>query len=102
MNRAYRRSKQGKEAARLIDLKRRRMKTFPVDNVAGPDVPEQPERIRFHHGHSETHVVVMVQRGDNPQCEQFTFTPGDAKAFIAGMQTSLAMLTEHQRNQGGR
>lgn len=57
---------------------------------------EQPIKpVQFAHGHSADAVVIVVRRQDQEE-EQFTFSPEQAEAFIAGMQQSIAGLKELQ------
>ncbi len=60
-------------------------------------MPQQTQElhIRTDHGHTDTHVVLRFSR----PIDNLTFTPEQARAFIANVEKSLVLLAEHQKRK---
>lgn len=87
MNRAQRRSKQGRQIARDIELKRRNQMGMKVENAP----------MTMQHGHTDTHVAIKLSKST----DNIFMLPHEADAFIKAIQISQKMLAEHQaRNRG--
>lgn len=91
MNRAQRRSKQGRKIQQDINLKRKTM----VFKAEAPVLP-----VQFGHGHNaDGSAVVLVVRRAGVAEEQLTFSVEQAESFIKGMQSSIDATLEIRRLQ---
>lgn len=48
--------------------------------------------MNINHGHTDTHVAITFNR----RTDHVFFTPAEAQSMIAGIQSSLEKLAEHQ------
>lgn len=82
MNRAQRRSKEGRQIARDTELKRRNQMVMKAESAP----------LTMQHGHTDTHVVIKVSK----MVDNIVMAPEEAEAFIKAIQASMKLLAEHQ------